>query len=119
MQDATDPTSSHDIQRKGWPRFVMKQKVISIFYFTGVSVCLALSAVGGTAQQVSLVGDWTGESICVGGTNPSCHDEQVVYHISVDAADATKIKIAADKIVNGKPDWMGDIYLKYDASKQT
>lgn len=71
-----------------------------------------------TPQAGSLSGDWSGESICA-GNNPSCHDEKVVYHISVDAADATKVKIAADKIVDGKPEWMGDIMLKYDAAKHT
>ncbi len=70
-------------------------------------------------QTSAIVGDWTGESICVGGNSPSCRDEQVVYHISVDPADATKVKIAADKIVNGKPEWMGDIFLKYDSGRQT
>ena len=29
------------------------------------------------------------------------------------------MKIAADKIVDGKPEFMGDIFLKYDAAKQT
>ena len=66
----------------------------------------------------SLNGDWTGESICVGEIG-ACHDEQVVYHISVDGTDATKVKIGADKIVNGKPDFMGDILLKYDAARNT
>ncbi len=66
----------------------------------------------------SLNGDWSGESICVGEVG-ACHDEQVIYHISVDSADATKIKIAADKLVAGKPEWMGDIQLKYDAGKNT
>ena len=71
------------------------------------------------AQTVSsLSGDWTGESICVGEIG-ACHDEQVVYHISVDAADATKVKIGADKIVDGKPDFMGDMLLKYDAARNT
>lgn len=70
------------------------------------------------SQTVSLAGDWTGESICF-GNNPSCHDEKVVYHISVDTSDSTKVKIGADKIVDGKPDFMGDIFLKYDAAKQT
>jgi hypothetical protein len=64
-----------------------------------------------------LVGDWDGESICV-GNNPSCHDEKVIYHVSI-AGEPDKIKIAADKIVNGKPEPMGTIDLKYDASKQT
>jgi hypothetical protein len=70
------------------------------------------------SQTVSLAGDWIGESICF-GDNPSCHDEKVVYHISVDPSDSTKVKIAADKIVDGKPEFMGDILLKYDAAKQT
>src|SRR5437667_8455801 len=70
------------------------------------------------AQQTSLAGDWTGESICV-GNNPSCHDEKVVYHISIDTSDSTKVKIAADKIVDGKLEWMGDIHLKYDDARQT
>src|SRR5215471_2192297 len=70
------------------------------------------------AQTTSLTGDWSGQSFC-GGGNPSCHDEYVVYRISVDPLDATKVKIAADKIVEGKLEWMGDVWLKYDASKQT
>ena len=70
------------------------------------------------SQTVSLAGDWIGESICF-GDNPSCHDEKVIYHISVDPTDSTKVKIAADKIVDGKPEFMGDIFLKYDAAKQT
>src|SRR2546423_11159472 len=88
--------------------------------FGALAAILAL-ALGFTAhaQAVSsLIGDWTGESICVGEIG-SCHDEQVVYHISVDAADATKVKIWADKIVDGKPDFMGDILLKYDVARNT
>src|SRR2546423_136212 len=82
-------------------------------------ISISLTAIGGAvAQTTSLTGDWTGESICF-GNNPSCHDEKVVYHISIDTADSTKVKIAADKIVDGKPEWMGDVYLKYDPAKQT
>jgi len=83
-----------------------------------IVLLLPMSFVVAASQTVSLAGDWTGESICA-GNNPSCHDEKVVYHISVDPADATKVKIAADKIVEGKPEFMGDIFLKYDAAKQT
>jgi hypothetical protein len=70
------------------------------------------------AQASSLTGDWTGESICVGEVG-ACKDEQIVYHVSVDPSDATKIKIGADKIVNGQPEFMGDILLKYDARNNT
>src|SRR5437763_1887634 len=84
----------------------------------GISLMFGLNVAAQVELASSLSGDWTGESICVGEIG-SCHDEQVVYHISVDAADATKVKIGADKIVDGKPDFMGDILLKYDAAKNT
>ena len=85
-------------------------------------IFLLLGSVRIAGQQRSsgdlskLVSDWTGESICV-GNNPSCHDEKVIYHVSI-AGEPDKIKIAADKIVDGKPEPMGVIDLKYDASKQ-
>ena len=84
-----------------------------------VVLLLILLPLGAARSQTSsLAGDWSGQSIC-GAGNPSCHDEYVVYHVSVDPLDASKVKIAADKIVDGKLEWMGDIWLKYDASKQT
>lgn len=88
------------------------------FRIVSVIIVLLLSVPFAAAQTTSLNGDWTGESICL-GNNPSCHDEKVVYHISIDPSDSTKVKIAADKIVDGKPDPMGVIDLKYDSSKQT
>jgi hypothetical protein len=87
-------------------------------------ICLLPGSVDVAGQQRSsgdiskLLGDWTGESICV-GNNPSCHDEKVIYHVSATAGEPDKVTIAADKIVNGKPEPMGVIDLKYDASKQT
>lgn len=69
--------------------------------------------------ESKLVGNWTGESICV-GDNPSCHDEKVIYHISKAASgEAGKFTIAADKIVNGKPELMGVLDFKYDEGKGT
>ena len=84
----------------------------------------ALSIIAGavlgqkSASELSaLLGDWTGESICAGNT-PSCHDEKVIYHISKND-EPGKITIAADKIVDDKPEPMGAIELKYDAGKHT
>jgi hypothetical protein len=65
-----------------------------------------------------LIGNWSGESVCV-GNNPACHDEKVVYHISRSTDDKDKVIIAADKIVNGKPDPMYMLDFKYDAAKGT
>lgn len=84
----------------------------------GVAVCLCVTRGQTETGAAKLVGDWTGESICVGEIG-SCHDETVVYHISLNASDPTKVKMVADKIVNGKPEWMGDIDLKYDAKNNT
>src|SRR6186713_3187093 len=91
-------------------KFRLAFVIIVLFLSIGFSVA--------ESQTASLAGDWIGESICF-GNNPSCHDEKVVYHVSVDPIDATKVKIGADKIVDGKPEFMGDIFLKYDAAKQT
>jgi hypothetical protein len=84
------------------------------------ALCLTISLTTASKAQkaLPLAGYWTGESICVGEIG-ACKDEQVVYHVSVDPADATKVKIGADKIVDGKPDFMGDILLKFDPAKNT
>ena len=84
----------------------------------GVAVCICVARGQTDTGAAKLAGDWTGESICVGEIG-SCHDETVVYHISLDVSDQTKVKMVADKIVNGKPEWMGDIDLKYDAKNNT
>lgn len=66
----------------------------------------------------SLVGDWTGESKCV-GSNTFCHDEIVIYHLTVSKKDPGMINLAADKVVNGKPDFMGEFEMTYDPAKAT
>ncbi len=66
----------------------------------------------------ALVGDWVGESLCT-GVAAACHDEKVVYHIK-SAPDADgNVEIVADKIVDGKPEYMGTVRLRYDAEKRT
>lgn len=57
---------------------------------------------------VALTGAWDGTSLC---TNlkalPACHDEHVVYHIT--QKSPKMIHLVANKIVDGKEEWMGDI----------
>ena len=84
------------------------------------SILIAPAFAGRSRYQGSaskLVGDWIGESICV-GNHPGCHDEKVIYHVSAATDEPDKVAIAADKIGNGKPERMGVLDLKYDASKQ-
>jgi hypothetical protein len=66
----------------------------------------------------NLVGNWTGDSICV-GNRPACHDEQVIYHIKKAPDSSGNVTITADKIVNGKPELMGILDFKYDSEKRT
>lgn len=66
----------------------------------------------------ALLGDWTGDSKCV-GSNPYCHDEVVIYHLTRSKTDASKINLSADKIVNKKPEFMGEFDLTFDPEKMT
>ena len=66
----------------------------------------------------SVLGDWTGESKCV-GSNTSCHDEVVVYHFTRSKTDPAKINLSADKIINGKPEFMGEFDFTFDTDKAT
>ena len=66
-----------------------------------------------------VLGDWEGESICVDKNRPACKNEHVVYHIKKKEGEADTVSLAADKIINGKPEEMGVLECKYDASKST
>lgn len=76
---------------------------------------------GAQGGEVSkLVGDWSGESICANREKfPACHDEQVVYHVVLAPGKTDAVTIAADKIVNGRPEAMGTFDFVYDARRQT
>jgi hypothetical protein len=65
----------------------------------------------------SIAGDWTGESICTVHPSP-CHDEHVIYHIT-EPDSAGKFQIKADKIVDGKPEFMGTLDCTYDREQST
>jgi hypothetical protein len=81
------------------------------------SLVIPLAAVPGAQSDddgAKLSGDWTGESICT-DNNPSCHDEKVIYHISRLPDATNKFKLVADKIIDGKPEWMYTLDFTYDA----
>lgn len=87
----------------------------------GTAVCTTRQSAPGMMlddEGSQLVGNWTGESICV-GNNPACHDERVVYRISKPPDKTGKVTITADKIINGKPETMGVLDFKYDKEKGT
>ena len=67
-----------------------------------------------------LIGDWSGESICVNKDKfPACKDEVVVYHITKVADKENTVHLSADKIVNGKPEFMGEFDFVFDAKRNT
>ena len=71
-------------------------------------------------EIAKLLGDWSGESICVNKEKfPACNDEKVVYHIKAVDDKVNTVNLSADKIVNGKPEFMGAFDFIYDPKKQT
>ena len=97
----------------------MARGIVLILIFGAVSVIpSSTTAIAITDDGSSLVGNWTGDSICV-GNRPACHDERVIYRISKAPDSSGNVTITADKIVNGKPELMGVLDFKYDSEKQT
>jgi len=76
---------------------------------------------GAQGVEISkLVGDWSGESVCVNKEKfPACNDEQVVYHVVLASGKTDTVTITADKIVNGNPEAMGTFDFVYDARRRT
>jgi hypothetical protein len=67
---------------------------------------------------IALAGDWTGTSLCTDlKALPACHDETVVYHITKLAEN--KVHVAADKIVDGKPQNMGEFDMDVAGNRLT
>lgn len=89
--------------------------------FCGFFALHAAAAKESQGDEISkLVGNWSGESICVNKEKfPACKDEVVVYHITKVADKTDIVNISADKIVNGKPEFMGAFDCVYDAKNQT
>lgn len=67
-----------------------------------------------------LVGNWSGESICVNKEKfPACHDEQVVYRIVQRPSKSNTLTVTMDKIVSGKPENMAVLDFVYEPQKKT
>jgi hypothetical protein len=64
----------------------------------------------------SVAGAWEGSSLCTVPNSP-CHDEHVVYHIKPDAKESARFLIDADKVIDGKEEFMGTIECIFTAEK--
>jgi len=71
---------------------------------------------GKTVTAQSFEGIWKGTSLCQIKNSP-CHDEVVVYHISKDS-NGKSYEVIANKIVDGKEDYMGTILFTYDGKQK-
>ena len=66
---------------------------------------------------VAVTGDWTGTSICTNLERlPACHDEVALYHFS---PRGNKVHLVAEKIVGGKPEYMGEFDMTQNGSRLT
>jgi hypothetical protein len=70
------------------------------------------------AAGPAAVGTWEGEAICTVPDSP-CHDEHVQYRVTADKDNAAQLTIAADKIVNGSPVFMGALICDYQPTQST
>lgn len=99
----------------------MRKRLNAIAIVAGIGATLIFALACGAQSKddgSNLVGDWSGESICV-GNHPACHDEKVVYHITKLSDGEGKFRLAADKIIDGKPEQMYALDFKYDSAKST
>ena len=83
-----------------------------------IASAFAVISLLSTAEGRSPVGTWRGTSKCVTEA-VSCHDEEVVYYISMVPNRSDEFSIRADKIVNGMAVTMGTGTWTYDPTKQT
>jgi hypothetical protein len=62
------------------------------------------------------VGTWRGTSLCVDRrAAPACNDERVVYEIGVSPGKPDTVTVKADKVVDGKREFMGALEFTHEA----
>lgn len=67
-------------------------------------------------QLAAVLGSWEGESKCTLRDSP-CHDEQVLYQISVDKKNPAQLNLDTYKVVEGSPDFTGTLECQYHAKQ--
>ena len=101
------------------------------FSFPRVALCTAASAASflflfaicSAAQSNSsrnlteILGTWEGESRCTVPNSP-CHDEHVIFEITLDKNSPGALKSDGYKVVNGERQFMGTLRCDYDAAKK-
>jgi hypothetical protein len=83
-----------------------------------VTLLIALAPVTASLQssREAVVGTWRGTSLCTNRQAlPACGDEQVVYDIAAVPGKPDAITVKADKIVDGRRQFMGEMTFDLDA----
>ena len=80
--------------------------------FRRLILLLSILMFGKAVTAQTFEGIWKGTSLCQIKNSP-CHDEVVVYHISKDSSGKS-YQVIANKIVDGKEEYMGTIPFTYD-----
>lgn len=66
---------------------------------------------------MGILGEWRGRSLCTDQrADPACRDEEVIYRMDSAAGAEGRVRMRADKVVNGVREDMGDILLQYDST---
>src|SRR5690242_19379834 len=101
------------LQRNG----TRTMRVTAIFAIACAAIFVTNSSANCAAylqnNEPTLAGNWSGDSICL-DRRSACHDEKVVYRITLYSDDAARVKVQGDKIVNGQPVTMGVSDYKWD-----
>lgn len=86
-----------------------------------LAAVLAPPATSAGPEASSIVGVWKGTSTCVDReVAPACKDEVVVYTFTrKDGAPAGTVALSADKVVDGKREFMGELVGTWDGAKGT
>ena len=96
---------------------VLRGLIIAVF-ITGFAASGYAQGMARAMNASSIVGTWTGESICV-GNRPACKNETVVYRFEPVAGRSTLITLFADKIIKGKRVPMYKLDFQYDETRHT
>lgn len=68
-------------------------------------------------MRASVMGVWTGQSICT-GTLAACKNEVVVYRVEAIPGKPGIVTLFADKIIGGKREPMARLDFQYDRSRE-
>jgi stress response protein SCP2 len=90
----------------------IKKNKIFFMKLPALILPLFILLVAKSTNAQTFEGVWKGTSLCQVKNSP-CHDEIVVYHISKDSTGKS-YEVIANKIVNGKEEYMGTLSFTYD-----